>query len=79
MAFGRFRRLLEDYPAHTLHETIPHFHDTPDRFRQFTEALDRDVKNRAKLLATADKRGIKENIEEIHDFSKINMVVPHNV
>ena len=47
MAFGRFRRLLEDYPAHTLHETIPHFHDTPDRFRQFTEALDRDVKNRA--------------------------------
>ena len=33
----------------------------------------------AKLLATADKRGIKENIEEIHDFSKINMVVPHNV
>ena len=43
------------------------------------ESMQKLLKNRAKLLATADKRGIKENIEEIHDFSKINMVVPHNV
>lgn len=55
VAFGRFRRLLEDYPAHTLHETIPHFHDTPDRYRQFIEALERDIKNRAK--------GIQKEIE----------------
>ena len=27
-AFGRFQRLLRDYPAHTLHETIPRFHYT---------------------------------------------------
>lgn len=27
-AFGRFQRLLADFPAATLHETIPHFHDT---------------------------------------------------
>ena len=30
-AFGRFQRLLRDYPAHTLYETIPRFHDTEDR------------------------------------------------
>ena len=34
------------------------------------ESMQKLLKNRAKLLATADKRGIKENIEEIHDFPR---------
>ena len=28
-AVGRFQMLLDDFPAGTLHETIPGFHDTP--------------------------------------------------
>ena len=47
-AFGRFQYLLQDYPAETLHETIPHFHDTEDRFRKFQAALDADKLGRAK-------------------------------
>ena len=47
-AFGKFQLLLADYPASSLHETIPLFHDTPSRFRQFKEALSADVKGRAK-------------------------------
>ncbi|WP_195983818.1 4Fe-4S dicluster domain-containing protein [Clostridium sp. D33t1_170424_F3] len=43
------------------------------------ETVQKVLKNRTKLLATADKRGIKENIETLHDFSNINMHVPHNV
>ena len=39
-AFGRFQYMLRDYPAQTLHETIPHFHDTEDRFNQFLAALE---------------------------------------
>jgi len=31
LAFGRFQRMLADYPAATLHETIPDFHNTPVR------------------------------------------------
>lgn len=46
-AFGEFQNLLSDFPAQTLTETIPHFHDTPDRFRQFHEALSADVRSRA--------------------------------
>ena len=34
-AFGKFQRMLADFPAEKLHETIPHFHDTPDRLRIF--------------------------------------------
>lgn len=47
-AFGKFQRMLRDYPAATLHETIPHFHDTVDRFHKFRAALDADVMDRAK-------------------------------
>ena len=46
-AFGRFQYLLQGYPAETLHETIPHFHDTEDRFRKFQAALDADKLGRA--------------------------------
>jgi len=46
-AFGDFQYMLQDYPAHTLHETLPRFHDTPDRLRLFKEALAADVKGRA--------------------------------
>ena len=31
LAFGRFQHLLSDFPAETLHETIPNFHNTVDR------------------------------------------------
>ena len=40
--------MLRDYPAQTLHETIPHFHDTEVRFGQFLAALEADKLNRAK-------------------------------
>ena len=43
VAFGDFQHRLERFPAETLSETIPHFHDTPDRFRQLHEAIDRDA------------------------------------
>lgn len=47
-AFGRFQQLLADYPAETLYETIPNFHNTVDRVRQFKEALANDVLSRVK-------------------------------
>ncbi|MBQ3156206.1 MAG: aminoglycoside phosphotransferase family protein [Clostridia bacterium] len=42
VAFGMFQRELADFPAETLTETIPHFHDTPDRFRLFRAAIAED-------------------------------------
>ncbi len=46
-AFGKFQKMLQDYPAHTLYEVIPKFHDTRDRFRKFKAALEADVMGRA--------------------------------
>lgn len=47
VAFGNFQRLLADYPAETLHETIKGFHDTKARFEVFKKAVDDDVCGRA--------------------------------
>ena len=47
-AFGRFQRLLGDYDAASLYETIPHFHDTEDRLQKFKAAVAADVMGRAK-------------------------------
>ncbi len=38
-AFGHFQSLLSDYPAETLAETIPNFHNTPSRFNDFVNAV----------------------------------------
>ena len=46
-AFGEFQQMLADFPAETLFEVIPHFHDTPDRYKTFCKVLEEDVKGRA--------------------------------
>ena len=48
LAFGKFQTLLSDFPADTLHETIPEFHNTVDRFRLLREAVQNDACGRAK-------------------------------
>lgn len=52
--FGSFQKHLADYPADTLFEIIPEFHNTRNRFNQFMKVLEEDVKNRA--------RDVKEEI-----------------
>lgn len=47
VAFGNFQRMLAEYPADTLHETIKGFHDTKARFEVFKKAVEDDVCGRA--------------------------------
>ena len=47
VAFGNFQRLLADFPAESLHETIKGFHDTKARFQVFKKAIADDVCGRA--------------------------------
>ena len=41
-----FQALLGDYPADTLCETIPHFHDTRARMKQRHDAIDKNAAGR---------------------------------
>ncbi len=47
IGFGTFQQMLSNFPAEKLHETIPNFHNTPDRYRIFCETLARDPMHRA--------------------------------
>ena len=47
VAFGHFQRMLADYPAETLNETIKGFHDTRARFQVFKDTVAKDVCGRA--------------------------------
>ena len=48
VAFGNFQRLLADYPAETLYETIVDFHNTPARYRNLHAAIEADKMGRVK-------------------------------
>jgi len=45
-AFGEFQKRLFNFPAETLTETIPNFHNTPKRFFTFVHAVDQDLAGR---------------------------------
>lgn len=47
-AFGRFQKLLSDYPAETLTETIEKFHNTVNRYKNFEIAVAEDKMGRVK-------------------------------
>ncbi len=47
-AFGAFARDLADVPLHRLDETLPDFHHTPSRYRDFERALGADPRGRAR-------------------------------
>lgn len=46
-AWGQFQRQMADFPAESLTETIIQFHDTPNRYKLFHEALSADTAGRA--------------------------------
>ncbi len=55
LAFGKFQKYLTDFPADTLYETIPDFHNTPKRYENFLKAVEEDKMGRA--------ASVKEEIE----------------
>ena len=91
LAFGRFQELLSDYPADTLYEIIPNFHNTIDRYIQFKESVDMDMVGRVEevkediqfLLEREEKGGILQKmltagilpLRVTHNDTKLNNVL----
>ena len=61
VAFGHFQRLLADYPAETLHETIEGFHDTKARFQVFKEAVAKVIEYASKIADNQAKLSTRFN------------------
>lgn len=83
VAFGHFQRLLSDYPAKTLHETIPDFHNTVKRFADFQRAVEADVCGRAKdvqeeIRFILDREAFAHTLCDLEADGKIPTRVTHN-
>ena len=83
LAFGRFQAQLSDYPADTLYETIPDFHNTPKRYADFENAVSEDICGRVKSAAReiAFIRGHREEISVLTDMQKrgeLPLRITHN-
>ncbi len=82
-AFGAFQRMLADFPADRLRETIPKFHDTPSRYAAFEAAAARDARGRAAgcaaeiafARARAEETG---RLLEAHAAGLVPLRVTHN-
>ncbi len=83
IAFGEFQKQLMDFPVEQLFETIPDFHNTPDRYERFLSALKKDSSGRA---ATVEKeiefvKARKEfchTLFDAHKAGKLPIRVTHN-
>ncbi len=50
LAFGRFQNSMAGFPAETLCETIPDFHNTPSRYETFRRAVSQNAMGRAESV-----------------------------
>lgn len=82
-AFGKFQKMLKDFPADELHETIVNFHNTVDRYRIFKEAIEQDKVNRLESVkaevefALAREKDAGIIVDALSD-KKIPLRVTHN-
>ena len=82
-AFGRFQHDLADYPADTLYETIPNFHNTPDRLRLLKEAIEADPCDRVReveeeIAFALEREEFAHTLERAHAEGKLPLKVTHN-
>ena len=82
-AFGRFQRLLNDFPVDNLTETIPDFHNTPKRFYDFVATIGRDPVCRVNEVEPEidfffDRRKMMGKIVNLIGYHQIPLRVTHN-
>ncbi|MEG1801937.1 MAG: aminoglycoside phosphotransferase family protein [Lachnospiraceae bacterium] len=94
VAFGRFQKMLANYPADSLHATIENFHKTTMRLENLKQAVEEDaykraakvkqeiefIMNREKEAGTLD-RLLKEGqlpLRVTHNDTKLNNVMLDN-
>jgi len=82
-AVGQFQHLLVDLPGARLHETIPHFHDTPRRFAALRAAIDRNPQGRAVAAAeeiefALAREPIVGRLLQLHAAGRMPERITHN-
>ena len=83
LAFGQFQKQLADFPAETLYETIPEFHNTIDRYRQFKESVSVDACGRAadvqeEINFMLEREELGGTLQRMRESGELPLRVTHN-
>ena len=83
LAFGRFQMLLSDFPAESLYDTIPNFHNTEDRFRQLRASVEKDACGRLQTVAAEleylfDHEELACTLQRMRESGQLPLRVTHN-
>ena len=83
LAFGRFQHMLSEFPAHTLHETIPEFHNTVDRYRQLKESIEKDACGRLAgvkedIAFMLEREELACQLQKLRESGELPLRVTHN-
>ncbi len=83
LAFGRFQHMLSDFPAHTLYETIPEFHNTIDRYRQLKESIAADAAGRLESVKDdvaflMERQELGCTLQRMRESGELPLRVTHN-
>ena len=81
--FGRFQRLLADFPAEQLYASIPDFHNTPQRIAQLEAAIREDRVHRAagvreEIDFLLSRREVLCSVTRLIDAGELPLRVTHN-
>lgn len=83
LGFGRFQKMLADFPVEILHETIPNFHHTPKRVEALKQAIEEDRAGRkasveAEIQFALEQAEFAGKVIEGIEAGTIPMRVTHN-
>lgn len=83
MAFGRFQELLADFPAQSLYETIPEFHNTIDRYQQLKASIGIDPCGRVSQIPgeikfLLDREELGGTLQRMREAGQLPLRVTHN-
>ena len=83
LAFGRFQDQLSGFPAHTLYETIPEFHNTVDRYRQLKNSIKVDPCGRVanvkdEIYILMQREELACTLQKMRESSELPLRVTHN-
>lgn len=82
-AFGNFQKMLFDFRAEELYDTIPNFHNTRKRFYDFVAAVAEDKGGRVRFLEKEidfffDRRKMMSQVVDMIERGEIPLRVTHN-
>lgn len=83
VAFGNFQRMLGDFPASELFETIPNFHNTPKRYENFLVSLEKNASGRKdtaleEIEFVNKRKDFMSLLEDSNKEGKLPLKVTHN-